>query len=170
MGNRLDILRSKIDELIMTKQPKSSHYFIVHLYGVSGFCVLLALKRGLDTELSAACGMLHDIYQITHGTIEKHAVNGVHEAEKLLKSIGMYSEEEISLITYAISKHSKKRTVHDNPYAELLKDADVLSHCLYDPDYPIIEKEAVRYANLLTELGCGSKGDGSSATPLTGEA
>ena len=154
MGNRLEMLRREIDKLIMTKQPGSSRHFICHLYGVSEFCALLALRRNLNTELAATCGMLHDIYQITHGTIEKHAVHGAHEAEKILKATGAYSEEEISTITFAISKHSKKRSVHQAPYAELLKDADVLSHCLYDPDYPVIEKEITRYENLLIELGC----------------
>jgi len=154
MGNRLDILREKIDKLIFTKQPESARYFISHLYGVSDFCVLLALKRGLNTELAATCGMLHDIYQITHGTIEKHAVNGAVEAGKILKAMDSYSDEEISIITGAISTHSKKRAVHESPYAELLKDADVLSHCLYDTDYPVIEKEITRYENLLHEFGC----------------
>jgi len=154
MRNRLELLRHEIDKLIMSKQPGSSRYFNIHLYGVSGFCSLLALRRNLDVEIAAACGMLHDIYQITHGTLEKHAIKGAEEAEKILRAIGLYSDEEISIITTAISTHSKKRIVHESPYAELLKDADVLDHCLYNPDYPIIEKEQTRYENLLVELGC----------------
>jgi len=154
MRNRLELLRLDIDKLIMSKQPGSSRYFIMHLYGVSRFCSLLALRRNLDVDLAATCGILHDIYQITHGTIEKHAVKGAIEAEKILRAIGLYSDEEIFIITEAISTHSKKRIVHESPYAELLKDADVLDHCLYNPDYPVIEKEQVRYENLLKELGC----------------
>jgi len=154
MGSRLEKLRDIIDNLIIKKQHKSSRYFISHLYGVADFCALLALKRNLNTELAVTCGMLHDIYQITHGTVEDHAKLGAHVAEEILTDMGLYGKEEIAVITYAISKHSKKRTVHDQPYAELLKDADVLSHCLYDPDYPVIEKEVIRYENLLVELGC----------------
>jgi len=154
MRNRLEILRNEIDNLIMKKQPGDFRHFIIHLYGVAGFCSMLALKRNLDVELAATCGMLHDIYQITHGTIEKHAVKGAYEAEKILKATGLYSDEEISIIKDAISAHSKKRIIHDSPYAELLKDADVLSHCLYNPDFPVIEKEKTRYENLLTEFGC----------------
>jgi len=154
MRNRLEILRNEIDTLIMTKQPGNFRHFVIHLYGVSGFCSLLALRRNLDVEIAATCGMLHDIYQITHGIIEKHAVKGADEAGKILKATGLYSDEEISIITNAISTHSKKRVFHDSPYAELLKDADVLDHCLYNTDYPIIEKEQVRYENLLIELGC----------------
>jgi len=154
MRNRLELLRLEIDKMIDSKQPGSSRYFIMHLYGVSGFCSLLALRRNLDVELAATCGMLHDIYQITHGTVEKHAIKGAEEAEKILRAMGLYSDEEILIITEAISTHSKKRIIHESPYAELLKDADVLDHCLYNPDYPVIEKEQTRYENLLIELGC----------------
>ena len=154
MGSRLDILRWEVDRLIMEKQEDQCKYFFIHLYGVSNFCVLLALKRGLDPELAATCGMLHDIYQITDGILEQHGVKGAEKARFLLEDMGQYSDDEIGIITTAISRHSKKRKIHDGAYDELLKDADVLSHCLYDPDYPVIEKEVLRYNNLLMELGC----------------
>ena len=154
MRNRLNMLRFEIDRLIMEKQEDGCRDFFIHLYGVSDFCVLLALKRGLDPELAATCGMLHDIYQITDGIIEQHAVKGAEKAKLLLIDLGQYSDDEIDIITTAISRHSKKRKIHDGAYDELLKDADVLSHCLYDPNYPIIEKEIQRYNNLLKELGC----------------
>ena len=155
MSNRLEHLRYIVDNLIMENTPYQRRYFTVHLYEVSCFCTLLALRRGLDPELAATCGMLHDIYQITAGTIEQHAIEGAKVAEEILRSTKSYSDEEIEIIATAISWHSKKRKVH-TPYDELLKDADVLSHCLYNTDYPIIEKDAVRYRNLLEELGCKS--------------
>jgi len=158
MGNRLDILRWEVDRLIMDKREDGCRDFFVHLYGVSNFCVLLALKRGLDPELAATCGMLHDIYQITDGVLEQHGVKGAEKARLLLKAMKQYSDKEIDIITTAISRHSKKRKIHDGAYDELLKDADVLSHCLYDPDYPVFEKEVIRYNNLLRELGCTPAG------------
>jgi len=138
----------------MDRQAERCQYFFVHLYSVSKFASLLAFRRGLDPELAATCGMLHDIYQITDGLLEDHAVKGAEVARQMLEGIGLYSDEEIEIITTAISIHSKKRKVHPGAYDELLKDADVLSHCLYDPDYPVIEKEALRFQNLLAELGC----------------
>ena len=155
MANRLEKLRSEIDRLILKHQPRHMRYFVNHLYGVSEYCALLAVRRGLDPELAAASGMLHDIYQITAGTIEEHAVNGAKEAKGILKSLKAYSNEEIDIITTAISRHSKKRKFHE-PYDEVLKDADVMSHCFYNTDYPPIEKDALRYAKLLIELGCDS--------------
>ena len=155
MTNRLEKLRTIIDKLIIKKQPYNIRYFTNHLYGVSEYCALLALRRGLDPEIAATCGMLHDIYQVTAGTIEQHAVKGAHEAEKILRSMKAYSEVEIKIITSAVSWHSKKKKFHE-PYDELLKDADVLSHCLYNTDYKPIEKDAARFESILNELGCGS--------------
>jgi len=153
MINRLERLRHKIDKLIVKHQPYAARDFTIHLYGVSEYCTLLAIRRELDPEIAATCGMLHDIYQITGGTVEEHAVKGAVEAEKILRSMDSYSDEEIAVITTAISRHSKKRKFHD-PYDELLKDADVLSHSLYNTDYLLIEKDTARYYKLLEELGC----------------
>jgi len=144
----------QIDRLIMNRQADRCKDFYVHLYSVSMFCSLLAIRRGLDPELASACGMLHDIYQVTEGIIENHAILGAETTKQLLKNTGLYTTEEIKTISTAISTHGKKKKIHDDAYGELLKDADVLSHCLYDTGYPVIEKEVLRYKNLLTELGC----------------
>ena len=152
MTNRLEVLRNDIDRLIIKKQSGHYRYFIDHLHGVSKFCVLIALKRGLDPEIAATCGMLHDIYQVTAGTTQEHAVKGAQVAEKMLKATKQYSDEEIKVITRAISKHNKKRKIH-GPYEEALKDADVLDHCFYNPIYPVLEKEINRYNSLVEEFG-----------------
>jgi len=152
MTNRLEVLRNDIDRLIYKKQPGYSRYFIDHLYGVSKFCVLIAMKRGLDPEIAATCGMLHDIYQVTEGTTQDHAIKGAVVAEQMLKATKQYSDEEIKVITEAISKHNKKRKIH-SPYGEALKDADVMDHCFYNPVYPVLEKEVDRYNSLLEEFG-----------------
>jgi len=153
--NRLENLREKINEIIYAKQPDSADYFFSHLYGVSKFCALLATRRNLNAELASTAGMLHDIYQITHDKIENHAEEGAKVAEKILRDMKLYSDDEISIISTAISTHSKKRKVHE-PFAELLKDADVLDHCMYNPAFPVADKEVERYKKLLTELGCSA--------------
>jgi len=154
--DRLSILRHEIDMLILENQPDMYRYFIVHLYEVSAFAVLLAHRRGLDAELATTAGMLHDIYQITHGIIKKHAIKGAEVAGEILAKLSFYSDEEINIITTAISTHNKKKTVHESAYAELIKDADVLSHSMHDPGSPVLEKELERYNNLMIELGCQS--------------
>ena len=153
MESRLEKLRREIDRLIRGNQPRNDKYFFAHLYGVSDFCTLLAVRRNLDVDIAAACGMLHDIYPVLTGDYHKHGKKGAKKAEELLKELALYSDDEIAIITTAISRHSKKKKAH-GPYDEVLKDADVMHHCLYDTGIPIAEKESTRYANVLIELGC----------------
>ncbi|MCL2665305.1 MAG: HD domain-containing protein [Defluviitaleaceae bacterium] len=154
-SGRLEILRIEINKLIKKNQP-DCYGFFVHLYGVSHFCSLLAMRRGLDPEIAAACGMLHDIYQVTAGEIEKHAAKGAGQAEKILADLNLFDELETETIVTAVSRHSKKKSVHGD-YDELLKDADVMHHCLYDTSFPVNKKEKVRFNKTLQELGCISK-------------
>jgi len=152
MENRLETLRNEIDKLIYEKRPEKIRFFVEHLYSVARYCSLLALKRNLNQEIAMTSGMLHDIANV-NGSGDNHALKGAEQAEVLLKTINLYTDEEIKIITTAISKHSDKQAIHE-PYDELLKDADVMSHCFYNPDFPISEWEIERYKNLLEELGC----------------
>ena len=152
MENRLEILRTQIDELIFEKQPEKIRFFIEHLYSVARYCALLALKRNLNPEIAMTSGMLHDIANV-NGLSDNHALEGAAQAEVLLRTINLYSDKEIGIITAAISAHDDKLTIH-KPYDEVLKDADVMSHCFYNPDFPINEWEIARYKNVLDELGC----------------
>jgi uncharacterized protein len=152
MENRLETLRLLIDELIKKNQPKKDRYFYVHLYGVSHFCTLLALKRNLNVELATTCGMLHDIYPVLYGSYKNHGEKGAKQAEKILRATNLYNDNEISIITNAISRHSEKDIIQD-AYDEVLKDSDVLSHCLYNANFPVNEKEVDRLKKILKELG-----------------
>ncbi|MEN6314585.1 MAG: HD domain-containing protein [Clostridiaceae bacterium] len=157
MENRLEILRRKVDELVDLVQRDKQRYFFVHLYGVSHFGAILAIRRGLDPELASACGMLHDIYAVISGSYDNHAIIGSIEAKKILESINLFTNSEIDIITTAISRHSDKDKKH-LPYDEILKDADVLHHCLYNPSFPVKEYEQSRYSNILIELGANTAG------------
>ena len=155
MENRLEVLRIEIDRLIYEKQPEKIRFFIEHLYSTARYCSLLALKRNLNQEIAMTSGMLHDIANVNGGG-DNHDSKGAKQAKKLLKTLDLYDNEEIKIITTAISKHSDKQAMH-GAYDELLKDADVLSHCFYNPDYPVSDWEIGRYKNLLDELGCNGK-------------
>jgi len=154
MENRLELLRNEIDRLIYEKQPEKIRVFIEHLYSVARYCALLALKRNLNVEISMTSGMLHDIYRVTNNTAENHDTMGAEKAAEILNALNLYNDEEIAIITTAISRHCDKSLTH-GPYDELLKDADVLSHCFYNPGFPVSDEEIGRYKNLLAELGCG---------------
>jgi hypothetical protein len=152
--NRLEKLREKVDALLAQQpDPIERRCGFVHLYGVSDTCVLLADRRGFDAELAATAGMLHDLSTYETGDSTDHAHHSALRAQELLAEMGDYSPEEISMVAGAIRVHSVKDRV-DGPFAELLKDADMLQHCLHNPFLRARLKETpARLSAMLAELG-----------------
>lgn len=124
----------------------------VHLYGVAQFCALIALKRGENVELATMAGMLHDIYTYSKMDAKDHAHKGAVLAKEILTSLQIINEEETKIICDAIYTHSEKGMVHPD-FNEILIDADVLQHCLYNPLFEILLHEKSRYENLKIEFG-----------------
>lgn len=155
MENRLEELRKMLDRIVIDNEPDKICMYASHMYGVSKFCTLLAVKRNLNAELAATCGMLHDIGYMAGGSSDKHAIEGEKQAKALLKKMKTYDDNEIRIITTAIANHSDKCTIHDD-YSELLKDADVMDHCFYNNNFSIAEWEIDRYNHLLVEFGVNS--------------
>lgn len=122
-----------------------------HLLAVSQFASLLALKRGLDVEIACIAGLLHDVHSFLTGDAEDHAAKGAEEAREILNGLNSFSEKEITLICHAIFRHSSKDQV-DGPLDELLKDADVIQHGMYNPLWPIAPYEKARFEAILREL------------------
>jgi uncharacterized protein len=107
--NRLDEIRKIVDNMLMEQtnlEERRCGY--VHLYGVSSTCSLLALKRGVNVELCAILGMLHDISSYKIGYSIDHAKLGSIEARKILNKIKCFSQEEIDIICSSIFSHSNK--------------------------------------------------------------
>lgn len=150
--SRLERLRKVIDDIVR-QQPDEveSRCGFVHLYGVAATSAMLALKRGFDVELCTTAGMLHDIWAYKTGNSENHAELSALEAERILRESDEYTCEEISVIRSAIRSHSAKDRV-DDEWCELLKDADVLQHHLYNPLLPVHEKHSERLKSLFSEL------------------
>lgn len=153
MEHRLTLLRQEVDKLIYQCNPAEIRHFFQHLYGVSKFCALLALKRNVNPELAATSGLLHDIYQVTDKSTVNHAEKGAVVAEFILKTVGGYSNDEIIAIKTAISRHSDKNIVQE-PLDEVLKDADMIDHNLNSNNVLIANRELERYNTVLVELGC----------------
>lgn len=149
--NRLELIRTYLHEFLGKDSCTDQKQAIIHLYGVSQFCVLLALKRGMDSELAAIAGMLHDIYTYKEGIHTDHAEKGAALAREFLEHLNVTTPEENDIICHMIRNHSKKLE-KDAPMDELLKDADVLQHCLYENMETIIDKERKRFSQLLQEF------------------
>lgn len=131
--NRLEQVREIIDKLIQqVSHPGRRRCGFVHLYGVSATAVLLARLRGLDEEIAGVFGMLHDLATYETGDSNNHGPRSAVLAKQILDSTSAFSSEEITIIQSAISNHPDKKNIHE-PYDELLKDADVLQHDIYNP-------------------------------------
>ena len=140
---------SKLEEMPDAGKRNSA---IVHLYGVSLAATMIAKKRDLDPEIASMAAMLHDLYAYESGSYDDHAHKGADLAREILGNLGLTDEKETDMICSAIYHHDDKLVV-DDPMDEVLKDADVIHHCMNDLSKPIKEKEQARYDKLCAEFG-----------------
>lgn len=151
--NRIEILRQYIDNILLNMQDdEERRCAYIHLYGVAQFCALIALKRGENAELSTMAGMLHDIYSYAKMNTKDHAHKGAILAREILTSLKITNEDETKIICDAIYMHSEKELMH-SAFNEILIDADILQHCLYNPMFQINSHEKNRYKKLKIEFG-----------------
>jgi HD superfamily phosphodiesterase len=153
MENRIERLRKYIDDILLNmKDTEERRCGYLHLYGVSQSCAMIALKRNQDVELATMAGMLHDLHSYKAMKTENHAEHGAVLARQILEELSLTTANETDLICSAIRNHSSKAIIH-SAFDEVLKDADVLQHCLYNTLFPVMEHEKYRFQNLLTEFG-----------------
>ena len=139
--SRLKDLRKHVDaELERMPDPEKRISAAAHLYGVSLAATMLAKKRGLDPELASMAGMLHDLHAYHTGSYDDHAHKGAELARQILEELKLTEAGETDLIC-----------------SELLKDADVIHHCLNDVAKPVKEKEQKRFESICAEFGLTKK-------------
>lgn len=150
--NRIEAVRDKINILIeKNSDPQIKRIAYVHLYGVAQACALIAAKRGLNSELAVIAGMMHDIYAYTSGNRINHAERGAAICRSIMTDMRIFSYDEIKMVFSAVYHHSDKSAVH-TPFDELLKDADVMQHCYYNPLYAPEPHERERFLKLKNEF------------------
>ena len=151
--SRLKELRKYVDaELDQMEDADKRTSAIAHLYGVSLAATMIAKKRGLDPELASMAAMLHDLHAYKTGSYEDHAHKGADLAREILGELKLTDEAETEIICSAIYHHDDK-LITDAPMDEVLKDADVIHHCMNDLSKAIKEKEQARFASLCKEFG-----------------
>ena len=151
-ADRIEKVREVVSGLLEgITNPDFRNEGYVHLFGVAQACVLLAMIREEDVELAACAGYLPDIATYLTGDSSGHARRGAEMAAGILRETEIFSDKEVEKICSAIRCHSDKKLTH-GPLEEILKDADVMQHCLYDPGY-VSKKEKDRYKKLRKELG-----------------
>lgn len=151
--NRIEKVRETIDSILceMTNNEERRCAY-VHLYGVAQAAALIAKKRNENIELSNVAAMLHDIYSYKNMDQTDHAHKGALMAKDILNELEIFSRKEIDLIYSAIYHHSDKVMI-DESFDEILKDADVMQHILYNPLFEIKAHEQERFNNLKNEFG-----------------
>lgn len=151
--NRIEKVREHVDAVLLAmKDTAERRCGYLHLYGVSQACALIALKRNENAELAVIAGMLHDIYSYSAMDTKEHAHKGSIMAREILDDMKIFAENEVDMICSAIYNHSSKE-VTQSPFDEVLKDADVLQHCLYNPLFDVKAAEKARYEKIKSELG-----------------
>ena len=154
--DRVEKVRQIVDEILLNMTDyEERRCAYLHLYGVAQTCALLSIKRKGNVELSIIAGMLHDIYSYANMDSQDHAHKGALMARNILDSLNVFSEEEKNLICTAIYNHSDKSIVHDS-LDEILKDADVMQHVLYNPLFDIKQQESERFNSLKKEFNLES--------------
>ncbi len=150
---RIGAVQARVDKIIAGQTESIDIKFgYVHLYSVSQACAMLAMKRQQNVELAAIAGLLHDIYAYKTGIRADHAHQGAALAKEIMQETGLFSEEEIDMVSQAIWHHSDKDVV-DSTFDEVLKDADALQHFLIMPLADPAPHEAARVSKLKEELG-----------------
>jgi uncharacterized protein len=135
--SRFEKVERKVIELAINsnvpdvEREDSKIFEVKHSSGCTQIARILAQKRKLNVEISDTAAALHDIYVVISGKYKNHARLGAPIAEKILREVGGFSKEEIGTIVQAIAHHSEKEIYSDNPYIELVKDADVFDCSLY---------------------------------------
>ena len=150
--NRIEKIREAVDGILLNMEDaEERRCAYVHLYGVAQACAMLSMKRNEDVELAIIAGMLHDIYSYAKMDSRDHAHKGTVMAKDILEQAELFTEAEQEKICTAIYNHSDKSAVHD-PLSEILKDADVMQHYLYNPQFEVKQHEAARLKSLRSEF------------------
>ena len=150
--NRIEKVREVVDAIILNmNDKKEQRCAYLHLYGVSQACALLAKKRKENIELAVIAGMLHDIYSYVAMNSNDHAHKSSIMAKDILESLNLFTDNEIIAICTAIYNHSDKLIINGK-LDEILKDADVMQHILYNPLFDIKQHEQNRFIFLSNEF------------------
>lgn len=121
------------------------------LYGVSSFASMLAMKRGLDTEIAAIIGLLHNYYFCKTGVSYFPGINSAETVRPILRDLNIFSKDEQLVILRAIFYQNQRRQVH-GPYDEIIKDAIIIHKFFQNLDPTVSHLDVHRFQNVLSEL------------------
>ncbi|MDF2634916.1 MAG: metal-dependent phosphohydrolase sub protein [Pelosinus sp.] len=154
--NRVFKIQEKMLEKILEFENKKVERDIslswerIHLASCAAVGRILALKRGVDPELSAIACSIHDYGRIITGKQQDHATVGYEPLKLFLRESGYFTLNEIELLSTAAKNHSNKKEV-GSPIEEIVKDADVFDCYQYGLSLDR-EEQRVRLKIILEEI------------------
>jgi uncharacterized protein len=143
--NRVYALQCRLLELIDRQaaaafRDETLDWEKLHAASCARLAWCLALDRDAEPELAAAAAAIHDIGRIITGRQAGHAEAGYEPARAFLADTGLFTPEEIDIVSLAVKNHSSK-TVVGTPIEEIVKDADVIDCYQYGMPFDRPEKE-----------------------------
>jgi len=135
----------------------SIYWSAAHMTTTAQIMRLLAISRGLDADICAIAGAIHDVATMETGRQENHAVKSLDFIDALISEYNAGNEKykitgaEIAILKEIIPQHSDKDVVSDNLYAETLKDADAIDRYLHGVETK--EHEIPRLVKALSAMG-----------------
>lgn len=118
-----------IESLKKTPREHPLEWEYLHASSTAQIGRMLAIKRGIDTDIAAIACYLHDIGRIMTGKQEGHAAAGEIPTKEILSRFAI-TGEIANDITASVVHHSLKEE-KGSPLEELVKDADVIDCALY---------------------------------------
>ena len=112
--------------MIIINQNADREYELAHYRNVCKYSSELARIRNLKEDRAMIAAILHDIGRLFPNHAKNHAKASAVIASEILQERSL-KEKLIDKICKTIKNHSNKILV-DQPYDELLKDADSLAH------------------------------------------
>ncbi|MHA6531644.1 CHAP domain-containing protein [Paenibacillus sp. BAC0078] len=150
---RIENVRGLVQEMLLnTGETGYKKKTGVHLYGVSNFASMLAMRRGQDPEIAGIAGLLQGYYFYRTGIKDFPGPNSADAVRPILRSTQLFSDEEQHVILRSIFyQENINRT--QGPYEEIIKDAILLQ--MYFQNTGNYSSKAVinRLQNVFNELG-----------------
>lgn len=153
-----DFVKTELSKLADTDEVnrRSADYRYEHSVRVAHIGKTIANKEGFDEERMFVACLLHDIgYSVKYESVEEHINHGrigARIAKEFLKSLDVYTENEIEQMCYGIAIHVDDKSDFEGertPFALTVGDADNIDR--FDA-YRLYENlHFANYANLPIE-------------------
>jgi hypothetical protein len=149
--DRFESIRVLVNEMLDLDSLVSRQEAYAQLNGVSSFASMLAIKRGLDTEIAAITGLLHNYYFYKTGISYFTGINSAETVRPIIRDLNIFSKDEQLIILRAIFYQNEQGKVH-GPYDELIKDAIILHNFFQNLNHTVSHMDVQRFHNVLGEL------------------